>query len=94
MGWFNYHGSRRMFRCLAQLHHKCLASCNTRYKCTELRGRILRFTDSIETSRKNLHRCDTTGHDKLNGVVMGVKRVNGPQPRQNRTLIRVYIEGS
>lgn len=54
----------------------------------------LRFTDSIETSRENLHGCDTTGHNELNGVVMGVKRVNGPQPWQNRALIRVQIKGS
>jgi hypothetical protein len=65
----------------------------THCKCAKLCRRTLRFTDSIDTSGQDLHGCDTTGHNKLNGVVVGVKRVNGPQPRQNRAFIRVYIEG-
>ena len=36
------------------------------------------FTDSIKASGENLHGCYTTSHDKLNRVVVGVKRVNGP----------------
>jgi hypothetical protein len=39
---------------------------------------VFHFTDSIETSGENLHGCYATGHDKLNRVVVGVKRVNGP----------------
>jgi hypothetical protein len=52
------------------------------------------ITNCIGTPWKNLHGSDTTGHGKLKGVIVGVKRVDGPQPGQNRTLIRVQIESS
>jgi hypothetical protein len=56
---------------------------------TALASKATALTNCIGTPRKYLHGGDTTGHDKLKGVVMIVKRVNGPQPGQNRTLVRV-----